>query len=216
MPKSLLLVVGLILGAAIPAHAEQNASKQVSRTENIDGSASYNLSYALPTRWDAKLGADISCLADNPYVPGTQEAGSGAAWMRLALPSSLLPLWEKGALDARVDPLARERTLATTFGRAVPLTDGVALKIENSYGVTQSAAPGTSSESFSGGGSVSLVLPTATTFSAGTTLAAGAPSTATFSAGQKLFGGIELNAAVSGGDDGSVDRRLGASFKRRF
>lgn len=217
MPKFLLLVLSLTLGVAVPAHAEQNAPKQSSRTENIDGSASYNLSYVLPTQWEAKVGADFSCVGDNPYVPGTQEAGSGAAWARLKLPSSLLPLWDKGILDARVDPLARERTLATTFGRAVPLAHGVTLKIENSYGVTQSAAPGTSSgESVSSGGTVSLVLPTETTFSAGTTLASGAASTATLSAAQKLFGGVEFSAAVSGGNDGSLDRRFGASFKQRF
>jgi hypothetical protein len=217
MPKSLLLAVALLLGTALAAHAEQSAPKQISRTENIDGSAAYNLSYALPTQWEAKVGADFSCIGDNPYVPGTREAGSGAAWARLKLPSSLLPLWEKGALDARVDPLAQERTLATTFGRAVPLAHGVTLKIENRYGVTQSAAPGASSgESVSSGGAVSLVLPTETTFSAGTTLASGAASTATLSAAQKLFGGVEFNAAVSGGDDGSLDRRFGASFKRQF
>jgi hypothetical protein len=209
--------VGLLLGTVLAAHAEQSAPKQISRTENIDGSTSYNLSYALPTQWEARVGADFSCVGDNPYVPGSHEAGSGAAWARLKLPSSLLPLWEKGAVDARVDPLARERTFATTFGRAVPLTHGVTLKIENSYGVTQSVAPGASpGESVSSGGAVSLVLPTETTFSAGTTLASGAASTATVSAAQKLFGGVEFNAAVSGSDDGSLDRRFGASFKRQF
>jgi len=217
MPKSLPLVMGLILSTAVSAHAEQNASKQISRTENIDGSASYNLSYALPTQWEAKVGADFSCAGDNPYVPGAQEAGGGAAWARLKLPSSLLPLWENGALNARIDPLAQERTVTTTFGRAVPLAHGIALKIENSYGITQNAAPGESSgESVSGGGAVSLVLPTETTFSAGATAAAGAASTATLSAAQKLFGGVEFNAALSGGDDGSLDRRIGASFRRRF
>lgn len=191
------------------------------RVDNPDGSSSFASKWSLPTDWDTKLGVDFTLPEEGAVATpagAAETAGAGAAWASLSVPDRWLPVWEKASLDARIDPYGAESRLSTTFSRTLAAGRDLALTVAHSIAVTHSDAAPEAADAVSGGGSVNVrLLSTATTLSAGTTLSsAGELWSATLSAGQTLFGGIQLNAALSESESGAGDRRIGASYRRRF
>jgi hypothetical protein len=217
--RAVLALAGFAALAPAGAAAEPLAA---SRTENADGSASLASKWALPTPWESKVGVDFTVPEGSPepiLASASESAAAGAAWANLTVQGSTwLPVWEKASLDARVDPYGQQSSLATTFSRSLPAGDSLAVTLENSYALSHSTAADTASQTVSGGGTLRLrFLPTATTLAAATTVSsAGEPWSATVSAGQTLFGLVELNAAMSESESGARDRRLGASYRRKF
>jgi hypothetical protein len=207
---------------------------------------SMNLSDSIPARslrllqrplaaneWDAKVGADVALggtppagLRSNLPLPFmTESQDSGAAWASVALPNI-------ASLDARVDPTNDQGKLGTTFKRAIPVGNTFSVTLQNTYSVTETFSPTTTTASdvplmaapVAGPPSPQIwgtektvkfsLLTTGTTFGAGVTTASNNPVTHnTFSADQQLYGPLHVTTAVTDFGQPTAGKSLTAAFK---
>ncbi len=192
---------------------------RVSRTDNRDGSASLTAAGKLQDWSNAEVGIDVSLAARQSAGPpapiGVQDGAGAAAWAKAPLPgvSSLTP-WEQGSVNVRVDPVQEQGHLSTTFSRAWNLSDGLAARVTDNYGLTTSVA---GTEHWESGKYVSVdVKPTQTSFSIGASSASGEngwlPS---ISASQTLLGGVNLTTSVAETSSG-INRSITAGFRHTW
>jgi hypothetical protein len=177
--------------------------------------------------WTSKAGIDYregtphAEVRPGHWLPGTTpEQAVGVAWANITAPG--LMVWDKTALESRVDPYQQTR-FGMTLSRSVPVGSDVSLTLQNSFSWIQPLqdAPIVAH----GGQAVEeshavrfTFLPLNTTLSIGAT-----GSTAedgwrrSLSAEQQLFGGpVSVTGAVSETATGERDRSLKARFKRSW
>jgi hypothetical protein len=201
-----------------------NATSPVwDRTENKNGTANVTVKRALATTLDTKVGVDMVVTPSPSAVtlPGAQQqASSGAAWASTALPS-FGPWWDQASVNARLDPIADQGKVGTSFAKSMPLNEQMSLTLQSGFGVSQSLA------SSSLGPTPSHVIeadrlaklswaPTGTSFIAGSKLSNDERWLNSFAAEQSLFGGISVRGAVSETASGLHDHSLTAGFKRSW
>jgi hypothetical protein len=205
----------------------------ISRTAKSDGTSTAALKQPLPIDWDAKIGADLGYTASDGYLrplPANRDNGAGSAWASVGVVPNL------ASVDARLDPNNDQGKLGTTFKHSVPLGSRYSVTLQDSYSVTQTFNPTTSSSSSSDvpmmtapvGSSTPAVpqvwgnekiakfdiLPTGTTFGAGLASTSTDPVThRTLSAGQKLYGPLEVTTAVTDVGQTYANKSISARFK---
>lgn len=218
---------------AKPAHkapGKYSDALAMKRTDNLDGSASVNITKPLPMNWDTKIGADLNYNASpydvygpsRPYTPVTTDQGSAAAWANMALP-------EIGSLDARLEPGDVQRKVGATIKRSVPV-GRFSITVQDSESVTDTftkpaataapmptatIVPQTAPRVWGNEKLVKLdVLPTGTSFSAGITNNTADPVTHnTVSADQKLYGPLHVTTSVTDFGQTTQDKRITAGLK---
>lgn len=208
----------------------------VSRTTtNPDGSGTVVVKQALPTEWDAKVGADLGLAGNNPdtYQPlapldaYSRRSGGGAAWASIGFSDA-------ATVDARVDPGNDQGRLAGTLRHSMPVGSSLSLTLQNSVSVTDTfgtqgpTAPaglpmmtlpqdsGTApSQVFGNEQAVKFnVLPTGTTLSAGFASYSTDPVThKSLSAEQKLLGPLSVTTSVTDVGETTVNKSISARFK---
>lgn len=155
-------------------------------------------------------------------LPGTTpEQSVGVAWAHITAPG--LMVWERSAIDTRIDPYQESR-FGVTLSRSVPVGDDVSLTLQNAFAWTQPLLQG--APIMAHGGHVVegdhavrfTYLPLDTTLSIGATASSAEEGwRRSLSAEQKLFGGpVSITGAVSTTATGELDRSLKARFKRSW
>ncbi len=206
-----------------------------SRKDNQNGSAAVTVKKSVSPFWDAKVGADISVARDNQAAftqtrPDTfqpwdkTERSTGNAWATITAPG-VGGLWDKTAVEARIDPFEDRSKVGTSLSKSLPIdNDRYSVTIQNGVNLQQHGVIpgivvyGRPARTVEVDGSAKFSInESGTSLLAGQTL-----STADdrwlrkFGAEQKLFGGINVTGSVSQTPEGALNKSIGAGFKRSW
>jgi hypothetical protein len=223
-----------------------NTEMSWSSKDKSNGSAAVSVKQPLSPFWDTRIGADMTVtrqpatmselLAEKAANGGSEPQSSGTAWAAITAPG-VGPIWDKTAVEARVDPAQEQSRLGTSLSKSLPLGEQYSLTLQNGYNVIQqchgslpcadcahlSAMPvpgamGRPARNYQTEQSAKLsITDTGTSFVAGQTL-----STADdkwlrrIGAEQKLFDGVSLTGSIAETAQGASNRSLTAGFKRSW
>ena len=185
-----------------------------SGNDKPNGSAAVSVKQPLSPLWDARIGADMTVapgpaqtesqlLAEKLANGGNLPQSSGTAWAAVTAPG-LSSIWDKTAVEARLDPGQEQSKLGTSLSKSIPFSEQYSLTLQNGYNVTEQGAlplpgiPGRPARNYDTEQSAKLsITETGTSFMAGQTL-----STANdkwlrkIGAEQKLFGDVTINGSI--------------------
>src|ERR1700681_448691 len=215
--------------------ADTGADLSWSSKDKPNGSAAGSVKQPVSPFLDARVGADMTVV--NPSqtltssdllrqkfstdVPPSQS--SGTAWTAITAPG-VASIWDKTAVEARVDPSQEQSKLGTSLSKSLPLGEPYSLTLQNGYHVIQQGlAPvpgigGHATRIYEVDRSAKLSIA-----DTGTSLIAGQSLSSTdekwlrkIGAEQKLFGGVTINGSIGETALGTSNKSLTAGFKRSW
>lgn len=222
-------------GKAAPhrAAAAAKADTAWSQSDKPNGFSAVTVKQPLLPMWDTRVGADFNVAGQGPLqtplpeklaTDGHLSQSSGAAWAATTAPG-LGPIWDKTAVEARLDPAQDQSKLATSISKSIPLVDrATTLTLQGGYSVTDQAAlpawvsPGRPQYSYGADQSAKLQFSqTGTSLVAGQSLSAAEDRwLRSVGAEQALFGGVSLNGGISETASGNLNKSLTAGFKKTW
>jgi hypothetical protein len=186
--------------------------------------------------WDARIGADMT-VVNQPSTQTTADLlrqkfgvdsqpsqSTGTAWAAVTAPG-IGSIWDKTALEARLDPAQDQSKLGTSLNKSLPLWgEQYSLTLENGYDVTEhglapvAGIPGHPARNYQTEQSAKLsIADTGTSFIAGQSLSSTDEKWLhRFGAEQKLFGAVSVTGSVSETPQGAANRSLTAAFKQSW
>lgn len=222
-----------IIAAKKRAQAAANAGMSWSSNANANGSSAVTVKQSVSSFWDARIGADMTVaseprtmselLAQKATNGGNVPQSSGSAWAAATAPGAG-SIWDKTAVEARVDPGAEQSKLGASLIKSVPLSGDTSLTLQNGYSVNQqgtTAVPGI-------GGHVTRNYETeqsakVTLTDTGTSITAGQTLSTTddkwlrkVGAEQKLFDNVTVSGSVGETSQGAINKSLTAGFKKSW
>ena len=228
----------LMLGPASKARRPQGAGgsdTSWSSKHKANGAADVSVKQALSPFWDARIGADMTVvhqpqtltsadLLRQKFSPDSQPSqSSGTAWAAISAPG-VGSIWDKTAIEARVDPSQERGKLGTSLSKSLPLGDQYSLTLQNGYNIIQQGlvpVPGIAahpSRNYQTEQSARLsIVDSGTSFIAGQSLSSTEDKwLRKFGAEQKLFGGVTLNGSIGETALGTSNKSLSAGFKHSW
>ncbi len=204
-----------------------------SSKDNGNGSAAVSVNQPLSPFWDTRIGADMTVakqpstmselLSEKVANGGNVPQSSGTAWAAITAPG-VGSIWDKTAVEARVDPGQESSKLGTSLSKSLPLGDQYSLTLQNGYNVTQQSllpVPGLAARterSYQTEQSAKLSIA-----DTGTSLIAGQSLSSTddkwlrkIGAEQKLFDGVSITGSIGETPLGAINKSLTAGFKRSW
>src|SRR6266581_2555612 len=185
-----------------------------SSRDKPNGSAAVTVKQPLSPFWDARLGADMTVTRQPPTTMsellseklangGNAPQSSGAAWAAVTAPG-VGSIWDKTAIEARVDPSQEQSKLGTSVSKSLPLSEQYSLTLQNGYNVIQQGIvpvpgiPGRLVRDYETDQSARLgIADTGTSFIAGQTLSSADDRWLhKIGAEQKLFGDISISGSI--------------------
>ena len=226
---------------ATPSKARQtpqaaaNADMSWSSKDKSNGSAAVSVKQSLSAFLDARVGADMtvvnqpqtltsSDLLRQKFSSDAQPSqSSGTAWAAITAPG-LGSIWDKTAVEARVDPSQEQSKLGTSLSKSLPLSEQYSLTLQNGYNVIQQGVvpvpgiPGHPVRNHETDQSARLsITDTGTSFIAGQTLSSADDRwLRKIGAEQKLFGDITISGSIGETALGTSNKSLTAGFKRSW
>jgi hypothetical protein len=219
-----------------------------SSRDKPNGSAAVSVKQPLSPFWDARIGADMTVarepaaltaselLSERLANGGNAPQSSGTAWAAITAPG-VGSIWDKTAIEARIDPSQESSKLGTSLSKSLPLNEQSSLTLQNGYNVIQqghsslpcadcvnlSAVPvpgiaGHPARNFQTEQSAKLsITDTGTSFSAGQTLSTTDDKwLRKIGAEQKLFDGVSISGSIGETPLGTTNKSLTAGFKRSW
>jgi hypothetical protein len=227
----------LTTGPASKARSPQAASSEMSWSskDKPNGSAAVSVKQPLSPLWDARIGADMTVarqpttlteaqlLAEKLANGGNAPQSSGSAWAAITAPG-VGSVWDKTAVEARVDPAQENSKLGTSLSKSLPLSEQYSLTLQNGYNMIQQGivpVPGIAgrpARNYETEQSAKLsIAETGTSFSAGQTLSTTDDKwLRKLGAEQKLFDGVSINGSIGETPQGATSKSLTAGFKRSW
>jgi hypothetical protein len=222
-----------IIAAKKRAQAAANNGMNWSTNANANGSSGVTMKQSVSSFWDARIGADMTVakepatmselLAQKAANGGNLPQSSGSAWAAATAPGAG-PVWDKTAVEARVDPGAEQSKIGASLTKSVPLSTDYSLTLQNGYSVNQqgtSALPGVGghiTRNYETGQSAKVEI-TGT----GTSVTAGQTMSTTddrwlrkVGAEQKLFDNVTVSGSVGETSQGAINKSLTAGFKKSW
>jgi len=199
-----------------------------------NGASAVSVKQSLSPFWDTWIGADMTVVNQRPvttsadvllqkYSPDGQPQSSGTAWATVTAPG-VGSIWDKTAIEARIDPAQEQSKIGTSLSKSVPLSEQYSLSLQNGYNVIQQGfvpVPGIighPARNYETDQSAKLSIDgTGTSFIAGQTL-----STADdkwlrrLGAEQKLFDGVTVSGSIGETASGAANKSISAGFKRTW
>jgi hypothetical protein len=212
-----------------------NSETSWSSKDKSNGAAAVSVKQSLSPFWDARIGADMT-VARQSTAPTTSELlseklanggnapqSSGTAWAAVTAPG-VGSIWDKTAIEARVDPGQEQSKLGTSLSKSLPLGEQYSLTLQNGYNVIQQGVvpvPGIASRparNYQTEQSAKLsIADTGTSFIAGQTLSSTDDKwLRKIGAEQKLFDGVSITGSIGETPQGATNRSLTAGFKRSW
>jgi hypothetical protein len=224
----------LIPGKASKARLTPQASSEMSWSsrDKPNGSA-VSVKQPVSPFWDTKIGADMTVtrqpttmselLSEKAANGGNAPQSSGTAWAAATAPG-VGSIWDKTAIEARVDPGQDQSKLGTSLSKSLPLNEQYSLTLQNGYNVIQQGVmplPGSTARplrNYQTEQSAKLsIADTGTSFMAGQTLSSADDKwLRKVGAEQKLFDGVSISASVGETPQGATNKSLSAGFKRSW
>jgi hypothetical protein len=228
--------------------AAASADMSWSSRDKSNGSAAVSVKQSLSAFLDARVGADMtvvnqpqaltsSDLLRQKFASDAQPSqSSGTAWAAITAPG-LGSIWDKTAVEARVDPSQEQSKLGTSLSKSLPLSEQYSLTLQNGYNVIQQGhsslscadcvhlsavpvpgIPGRPVRNYETDQSARLsITDTGTSFIAGQTLSSADDRwLRKIGAEQKLFGDISLSGSIGETALGTSNKSLTAGFKRSW
>ncbi len=221
--------------ARLVPQADAAAEMSWSSSEKPNGSAAVSVKQPLSPFLDTRVGADMT-VARQPSILTSSELlseklanggnlpqSSGTAWAAITAPG-VGSIWDKTAVEARVDPAQEQSKLGTSLSKSLPLTEQYLLTLQNGYNVIQQGVvpvpgiPGHPVRNYETDQTAKLsVAGTGTSLMAGQTL-----STADdkwlrkVGAEQKLFDGVSISGSIGETPSGAANKSITAGFKRSW
>ena len=167
---------------------------------------------------------------------GSEPQSSGTAWAAITAPG-VGSIWDKTAIEARVDPSQEQSKLGTSLSKSLPLSEQYSLTLQNGYDVIQqgrsslpcadcvnlSAVPvpgivARPARNYQTEQSAKLnIADTGTSFIAGQTLSSTDDKwLRKIGAEQKLFDGITISGSIGETAQGMSNKSLTAGFRRSW
>lgn len=222
-----------IIAAKKRAKAAANSGLNWSSNANANGSSAVTVKQSVFEFWDTRIGADMTVaseprtmselLAQKAANGGSLPQSSGSAWATATAPGAGA-IWDKTAVEARVDPGTEQSKLGASLTKSVPLSGDTSLTLQNGYSVNQqgtTAVPGI-------GGHITRNYETdqtakVTLTDTGTSITAGQSLSTTddkwlrkFGAEQKLFDNVTVSGSVGETSQGAINKSLTAGFKKSW
>lgn len=202
-----------------------------SQSDKPNGFSALTVKQPVLPFWDTRVGADFNVAGQGqPPTPlpeklatdGHLSQSSGTAWAAATAPG-LGPVWDKTAVDARLDPAQDQGKLGTSISKSIPL-GATTLMLQGGYSITdQSALPAWLSAGrpqYSYGADQSAKLQFSQT---GTSLLAGQSLSPaedrwlkSVGAEQSLLGGVSVNGTISESATGMLNKSLTAGFRKTW
>jgi hypothetical protein len=179
---------------------------------------------------DARVGADMTVvrqpqtlaelLAEKATNGGNEPQSSGTAWAAVTAPG-IGSIWDKTAVEARIDPAQDQGRLGASMSKSLKLSDQYSLTLENGYNMTQGFAPMPASAghtNYATEQSAKLGLAdTGTSFSAGQTLSTSDEKwLRRIGAEQKIVGGFNISGSIAETPLGIANKSISAGFKQSW
>ncbi|MCC8958381.1 hypothetical protein H8B02_34665 [Bradyrhizobium sp. Pear77] len=205
-----------------------------STNNNANGSSAVSVKQSVSPFLDTRIGADMTVAKQGTMTTSEQLSerlanggglpqSGGSAWASIST-GGVASIWDKTSVEARVDPGADQSKVGTSLSKSVPLSEQYSLTLQSGYNLIQQGVvpvPGVDghpSRSYDTDQSARLsVRDTGTSITAGQTL-----STAEdrwlrrVGAEQKLFDGVTVSGSVGETPQGTINKSIGAGYKRSW
>ena len=215
--------------------AGASAESSWSSRDKPNGSAAVSVKQSVSPFWDARIGADMTVarepatltaseqLSEKLANGGSAPQSSGTAWAAITAPG-VGSIWDKTAIEARVDPGQEQSKLGTSLSKSLPLNEQYSLTLQNGYNVIQQGivpVPGIvarPARNYETEQSAKLsIADTGTSFIAGQTLSSTDDKwLRKVGAEQKLFDGVSVSGSIGETPQGTTNKSLTAGFKRSW
>jgi hypothetical protein len=206
-----------------------------SESNKPNGSSDVSVKQSLSAFLDAKVGADMTVtgppqtlteaqlLSERLANGGTLPQSSGTAWAAITAPGAG-PIWDKTAIEARVDPSQDQTRLGTSLSKSLPFSEQYSLSLENGYNlIEQGVVPvpgiiGRPAQNYQTDQTAKLSInETGTSFSAGQSLSSTDDKwLRKVGAEQKLFGGVSISGSIGETPLGTTNKSVTAGFKQSW
>jgi hypothetical protein len=198
-----------------------------------NGASAVSVKEKVSPFWDARVGADMTVtrepatmselLAEKSANGGNLPQSGGSAWVAVTAPGAG-PVWDKTAVEARVNPDTDQSKLGTSISKQVPLNGQAALTLSNGYNMTQQGmvpVPGMVSRperTYDTDQSAKVELTeTGTSLTAGQTLSTSDDKwLRKVGAEQKLFDGVTISGSIGETAQGTTNKSVTAGFKKSW
>jgi len=222
-----------IIAAKKRAQAAANDGLSWSTNTNSNGSSAVAVKQSVFSFWDTRIGADMTVtseprtmselLAQKAANGGNLPQSSGSAWAAATAPGAG-QIWDKTAVEARVDPGSEQSKLGASLTKSVPLSGDTSLTLQNGYSVNQqgpAALPGVGghvSRNYETDQSAKVTLTdTGTSITAGQSLSTNDDKwLRKVGAEQKLFDNVTVSGSVGETSQGTVNKSVTAGFKKSW
>jgi len=198
-----------------------------------NGASAVSVKQSISPFWDTRIGADMTVarepttmselVAEKAANGGAAPQSGGTAWAAITAPGAG-SIWDKTAIEARVDPAQEQSKLGTSISKSVPLSEQYSLTLQNGYNITQQGIvplPGVAARptrNYETEQSAKLnIEDTGTSITAGQTLSSGEDRwLRKFGAEQKLSDGVSVSGSIGETAQGTTTKSFTAGFKRSW
>jgi hypothetical protein len=215
--------------------ADTGADVSWSSKDRPNGSAAVSVKQPVSPLLDARVGADMTVVNQPQALTSSDllrqkfstdappSQSSGTAWAAITAPG-VASIWDKTAVEARVDPSQEQSKLGTSLSKSLPLNEQYSLTLQNGYNVVQQGVvpvPGLAGHpvrNYETEQSAKLsIADTGTSFVAGQTLSSTDDKwLRRIGAEQKLFGDVNISGSIGETAQGTSNKSLTAGFKRSW
>ena len=204
-----------------------------SSKDKPNGAAAVTVKQSLSPFLDTRVGADMTVVREPTTMSellseklangGNQPQSNGSAWAAITAPG-VGAIWDKTAVEARVDAAQEQSKLGTSFSKSLPMNEQYSLTLQNGYNLIQQGivpVPGIvghPSRNFQTEQTARLnIADTGTSLIAGQTLSSTDDKwLRKIGAEQKLFDGVSITGSIGETPLGITNRSLAAGFKRSW
>jgi hypothetical protein len=212
---------------------QTGSSTEMSWSANDKGNGASAVTVKQPVSnfLDTRVGADMNVARQPQTITesqllangGSLPQSSGTAWAAITAPG-VGSIWDKTAVEARLDPSQEQSKLGTSLSKALPLNEQYSLSFQNGYSlVEQGYVPvpgivGRPARNYETDQSAKLsITDTGTSFTAGQTLSSTDDKwLRKVGAEQKLFGGVSISGSIGETPLGTTNKSLSAGFKQSW
>jgi len=215
------------------SQATDGAGMSWSNRNGTNGSSAVSVKQSVTPYWDARIGADMTVtrepttmselLAERTANGGNLPQSGGSAWAAITAPGAG-SVWDKTAVEARVDSNQDQGKFGTSISKQLPLGEQYSLTFSNGANlIQQGVVPGLGAtprteRTYQTEQSAKLeVTETGTSVSAGQTLSTSDDKwLRKLGAEQKLFGGVSISGSVGETAQGTTNKSISAGFKKSW
>jgi hypothetical protein len=227
------LTTGPASKSRLAPQTSNGAEMSWSTQDNPNGSSAVSVKQALSPFWDTRIGADMTVtrqpttlselLSEKLANGGSEPQSAATAWAAITAPG-VGSIWDKTAIEARVDPGQEQSKIGTSLSKSLPLSEQYSLTLQNGYNIIQQGivpVPGLVAHplrNYETEQSAKLsIAETGTSFTAGQSLSSTDDRwLRKIGAEQKLFGGVSISGSIGETAFGTANKSLTAGFKQSW